>query len=171
VLVIGGQGGLQGAWPAKPLKPRRHRGVIQVRVVAATGAGELKHAGIARRRSAVPDADRLVPDECRPAVTGLPGKRGVMTPSGSMRSHGPRHRGLERGQTRGNGRCQPMWQGRLIFWAIIGGLGASLLLPTMRSLIHGNFKGAAQMRAYALGRVQTSQLQSAAWMRSGLSRA
>src|SRR4029079_6284261 len=27
----------------------------------------------------------------------------------------------------------------IIFWAIIGGLGASLLLPSMQSLIHGNF--------------------------------
>src|SRR5881394_2198572 len=27
----------------------------------------------------------------------------------------------------------------IIFWAIIGGLGASLLLPAMQSLIHGNF--------------------------------
>ncbi len=38
----------------------------------------------------------------------------------------------------------------LIFWAIVGGLGASLLLPAMQSLIHGNFEGAAQKRAYAL---------------------
>ena len=30
----------------------------------------------------------------------------------------------------------------VIFWAIIGGLGASLLLPAMQSLIHGNFEGA-----------------------------
>src|ERR1700710_1957668 len=30
------------------------------------------------------------------------------------------------------------------FWAIIGGLGASLLLPAMQSLIHGNFAGDAQ---------------------------
>ena len=37
-----------------------------------------------------------------------------------------------------------------LFWAIIGGLGASLLLPAMQSLIHGNFEGAAQKRAYAL---------------------
>ena len=37
-----------------------------------------------------------------------------------------------------------------IFWAIIGGLGASLLLPAMQSLIHGNFTGAAQKRTYAL---------------------
>ena len=38
----------------------------------------------------------------------------------------------------------------IIFWAIIGGLGASLLLPSMQSLIHGNFEGAAQKKAYAL---------------------
>lgn len=38
----------------------------------------------------------------------------------------------------------------IIFWAIIGGLGASLLLPAMQSLIHGNFEAPAQKRAYAL---------------------
>ncbi|HEX5951397.1 MAG TPA: MFS transporter [Actinomycetota bacterium] len=38
----------------------------------------------------------------------------------------------------------------VIFWAILGGLGASLLLPAMQSLIHGNFAGAAQKKVYAL---------------------
>ena len=38
----------------------------------------------------------------------------------------------------------------IVFWALIGGLGASLLLPAMQSLIHGNFEGAAQRRTYAL---------------------
>ena len=38
----------------------------------------------------------------------------------------------------------------VIFWAIIGGLGASLLLPAMQSLIHGNFDGAARAKVYAL---------------------
>ena len=38
----------------------------------------------------------------------------------------------------------------VIFWAIVGGLGASLLLPAMQSLIHGNFEGAAQKKTYAL---------------------
>jgi EmrB/QacA subfamily drug resistance transporter len=38
----------------------------------------------------------------------------------------------------------------VIFWAVIGGLGASLLLPAMQSLIHGNFEGTAQKKAYAL---------------------
>jgi MFS family permease len=38
----------------------------------------------------------------------------------------------------------------IIFWAVVGGLGASLLLPAMQSLIHGNFEGPAQRKAYAL---------------------
>jgi EmrB/QacA subfamily drug resistance transporter len=38
----------------------------------------------------------------------------------------------------------------IIFWAIIGGLGASMLLPAMQSLVHGNFEGTAQKKAYAL---------------------
>ncbi|HEY7792547.1 MAG TPA: MFS transporter [Gaiellaceae bacterium] len=38
----------------------------------------------------------------------------------------------------------------VVCWAIIGGLGAALLLPSMQSLIHGNFSGAMQRRAYAL---------------------
>src|SRR6516225_6659044 len=38
----------------------------------------------------------------------------------------------------------------IVFWAIIGGLGASLLLPAMQSLVHGNFEGPAQKQAYAL---------------------
>jgi EmrB/QacA subfamily drug resistance transporter len=38
----------------------------------------------------------------------------------------------------------------IIFWSILGGIGASLLLPAMQSLIHGNFQGAAQRKVYAL---------------------
>ncbi|HET6988951.1 MAG TPA: MFS transporter [Kribbella sp.] len=38
----------------------------------------------------------------------------------------------------------------IVFWALVGGIGASLLLPSMQSLIHGNFEGAAQKKAYAL---------------------
>jgi EmrB/QacA subfamily drug resistance transporter len=38
----------------------------------------------------------------------------------------------------------------IVFWAIIGGLGASLLLPAMQSLVHGNFTGEAQKKAYAM---------------------
>jgi EmrB/QacA subfamily drug resistance transporter len=38
----------------------------------------------------------------------------------------------------------------IIFWAVIGGLGASMLLPSMQALIHGNFSGPMQRKAYAL---------------------
>ena len=38
----------------------------------------------------------------------------------------------------------------IIFWAMLGGIGASLLLPAMQSLIHGNFDGAARTQVYAL---------------------
>jgi MFS family permease len=38
----------------------------------------------------------------------------------------------------------------IVFWAIVGGIGASMLLPGMQSLIHGNFEGDAQRRVYAL---------------------
>jgi MFS family permease len=37
----------------------------------------------------------------------------------------------------------------IIFWAVVGGIGASLLLPAMQSLIHGNFTGVMQKKAYA----------------------
>jgi EmrB/QacA subfamily drug resistance transporter len=38
----------------------------------------------------------------------------------------------------------------IIFWAVLGGIGAALLLPAMQSLIHGNFEGPAQKKVYAL---------------------
>ena len=38
----------------------------------------------------------------------------------------------------------------VVFWALIGGLGASLLMPAMQSLIHGNFQGEAQKKVYAI---------------------
>jgi MFS family permease len=38
----------------------------------------------------------------------------------------------------------------IVFWAVVGGIGASLLLPSMQSLIHGNFEGSAQTKAYAV---------------------
>ena len=38
----------------------------------------------------------------------------------------------------------------IVFWAVIGGLGAALYLPAMQSLIHGNFEGKAQVKVYAL---------------------
>jgi EmrB/QacA subfamily drug resistance transporter len=38
----------------------------------------------------------------------------------------------------------------IVFWAIVGGIGASLLLPAMQSLIHGNFDGEMRTKVYAL---------------------
>jgi EmrB/QacA subfamily drug resistance transporter len=38
----------------------------------------------------------------------------------------------------------------IIFWAVLGGIGASLLLPAMQSLIHGNFEGTERTKVYAL---------------------
>ncbi len=38
----------------------------------------------------------------------------------------------------------------IVFWAVIGGLGAALYLPAMQSLIHGNFEGKMQAKVYAL---------------------
>ena len=38
----------------------------------------------------------------------------------------------------------------VICWSSIGGLGASMLLPAMQSLVHGNFSGPLQKRAYAM---------------------
>ncbi len=38
----------------------------------------------------------------------------------------------------------------IIFWAVIGGLGASLYLPAMQSLIHGNFDGKMQAKVFAM---------------------
>lgn len=38
----------------------------------------------------------------------------------------------------------------VVLWAVVGGLGAALLLPSMQSLIHGNFSGPARKRVYAL---------------------
>lgn len=38
----------------------------------------------------------------------------------------------------------------IVLWAVVGGIGASLLLPAMQSLVHGNFHGPAQKKVYAL---------------------
>ena len=38
----------------------------------------------------------------------------------------------------------------IVFWAVVGGLGASLYLPAMQSLIHGNFEGKARASVFAL---------------------
>ncbi len=38
----------------------------------------------------------------------------------------------------------------IVFWAVIGGLGAALYLPAMQSLIHGNFEGKMRAKVYAM---------------------
>src|SRR5688572_28013672 len=38
----------------------------------------------------------------------------------------------------------------IVCWAIVGGIGAALLLPAMQALIHGNFAGGVRMKVYAL---------------------
>jgi MFS family permease len=43
---------------------------------------------------------------------------------------------------------QSLWP-VIAFWAVLGGLGASLYLPAMQSLIHGNFEGKARAKVYA----------------------
>jgi hypothetical protein len=76
VLVEHGQGLLKHVRPAQPLKPRRDLGVIQVRMIAAAGADQLVHVGVAALDTAGHDADRLAPQDRLAAVTGLTGGRG-----------------------------------------------------------------------------------------------
>lgn len=38
----------------------------------------------------------------------------------------------------------------IVFWAIVGGLGAALYLPAMQSLIHGNFEGEVRAKVFAM---------------------
>jgi MFS family permease len=38
----------------------------------------------------------------------------------------------------------------IVFWAVIGGLGAALYLPAMQSLIHGNFEGKERAKVFAM---------------------
>ena len=44
-------------------------------MIAAAGAEHLVHTGVATLDTAVHDADRLAPHECRPAMAGLPDER------------------------------------------------------------------------------------------------
>jgi len=74
--VIRGQALLQRVRPAKPPKPRRDLEVIQVGTIAAAGADELIHVVVAALDTAMHDAGRLVPQDRRGAVAGLPGERG-----------------------------------------------------------------------------------------------
>ena len=80
VLVKHSQGRLKPVRPAKPLKPRRDLQVIQVRTIAAAGADQLIHVGVAALDTAVHDADRLAPQDRLAAVTGLAGGQGCRDP-------------------------------------------------------------------------------------------
>ena len=74
--MIRSQALFKRARPAKPPKPRRDLEVIQVGTITATGADELIHVVVAALDTPVHDAGRLVPQERRGAVAGLPGERG-----------------------------------------------------------------------------------------------
>jgi MFS family permease len=58
----------------------------------------------------------------------------------------------------------------IIFWSVIGGIGASLLLPAMQSLIHGNFEGEHQKRVYALAAPRPRSRRRSARSSAGSSR-
>jgi len=76
VLVKHSQARLKPVRPAKPLKPWRDLRVIQVTMIAAAGADQLIHVGVAALDLAVDDADRLAAQDGPAAVAGLTGGRG-----------------------------------------------------------------------------------------------
>ena len=61
----------QRARPAEPLKPGYDLAVIQPGMVAAVGADDLEHVGVAAFRPAVHQPDRLTPQNCPDAVSAL----------------------------------------------------------------------------------------------------
>lgn len=75
VLRICRKARLQRARPAKPLKPGRDLGVIQVGMVAAARADELELIGVAAFHPAVHDGDRLAPQARCPSMAGLASNR------------------------------------------------------------------------------------------------
>jgi hypothetical protein len=81
VFAIHGQPSLERARPAKPLKPRRDLGVIQIRIIAAARADKLVDFEVGVLGLAVHDADQLAPQDRPAAVTGLTseGGNGVQT--------------------------------------------------------------------------------------------
>jgi hypothetical protein len=96
MLVKRSQGRLKPVRPAKPPKPRRDLPVIPFPMIAAGGAYQLIHGGVAALDAAVHDADRLAPQERLTAVTGMTGGRGCHGPLGrdnhrSVRGAGSAH--------------------------------------------------------------------------------
>jgi hypothetical protein len=65
------EGCLERPGPAKALELGRDLGVIQVLMVAATGADQLKGVGVAAFHASLYDADWPAPDACRRAMAGL----------------------------------------------------------------------------------------------------
>jgi len=75
MLLIRGKARPHRVWPADPLKPGRDLGVIQVRVIAALAADELKRVGVAAFYPALHDAGRPAPQGRRAAVARLTSRR------------------------------------------------------------------------------------------------
>jgi hypothetical protein len=75
VLLICGKARPHRVRPADPLKPGRDLGVIQVRVIAALAADELKRAGVVAFYPALHDAGRSAPQGRRATVAGLTSRR------------------------------------------------------------------------------------------------
>jgi hypothetical protein len=71
VLLIRRQTRLEHVGPAELLKLRRDLTEIHVRMIAAAGADELKHTGVAAFHPAIDDADRAAAQDGRPAMPGL----------------------------------------------------------------------------------------------------
>jgi len=71
VPVIRSQSLLQRARPAKPLKPRRDLGVIQVRLIATARADELKQSRVTAFETAILDAGLMAPQDRRSVMAGL----------------------------------------------------------------------------------------------------
>jgi hypothetical protein len=75
VLVVCRQCRLQRERPAELLKPRRDVRVVQVWMIAAGRADELKSVGVAAFHPALHDTDWLAPNVRRLAMAGLASKR------------------------------------------------------------------------------------------------
>jgi hypothetical protein len=75
VLLIRGKARPHRVRPADPLKPGRDLGVIQVRVIAAIAADELKRVGVAAFYPALHDTGRPAPQARSAAVAGLTSRR------------------------------------------------------------------------------------------------
>jgi hypothetical protein len=71
VRYVGGNAVRDRVRPADLPKLRPDLGVIQVRMITAVAADDLKRIGIAAFRAAVHDANRLAAENHRPAMPGL----------------------------------------------------------------------------------------------------